>query len=212
VSNAIKPVGSWSALQPRGYNKIECYTNEAAMSAVSSVHLTTHYSAAQRLLHWAMALIIFSAIGLGIYASYFQVGTPLRRELLFIHKSLGMTALVLVALRILYRAMVGAPDYTPALSKINASAAHLAHMLLYALMLLMPFSGYVFSVAGNHDVPWFGLFEWPLILPHDELLSEAGELVHQWGAYVLDVLLAGHIAAVIWHQWVKKDSVLARMV
>jgi cytochrome b561 len=181
------------------------------MSAVSSIALTSRYNATQRLLHWAMALIIFSAIGLGIYASYLQVGTPLRRELLFIHKSLGMTALVLVALRILYRAMVGAPDYTPALSKINASVAHLAHMLLYGLMLLMPFSGYVFSVAGGHDVPWFGLFDWPLILPHDEAISDAGERVHQWGAYVLYVLLGGHIAAVIWHQWVKRDSVLARM-
>jgi cytochrome b561 len=187
-------------------------TNEAAMSAVSSVHSTSHYSAAQRLLHWAMALIIFPAIGLGIYASYLPVGTPLRRELLFIHKSLGMTALVLVALRIVYRAMAGAPDYTPALAKINASAAHLAHLLLYGLMLVMPFSGYVFSVAGNHDVSWFGLFEWPMILPHDEALSEAGELVHQWGAYGLYVLLAGHIAAVIWHQWIKRDSVLARMM
>jgi cytochrome b561 len=48
--------------------------------------------------------------------------------------------------------------------------------------------------------------------PHDELLSAAGELAHQWVAYILDVLLAGHIAAVIWHQWIKKDSVLARMM
>jgi cytochrome b561 len=61
-----------------------------------------------------MALIIFSAIGLGLYASYLHVGTPLRRELLFVHKSLGMTALILVMLRILYRAMVGAPAYAPA--------------------------------------------------------------------------------------------------
>jgi cytochrome b561 len=146
------------------------------MSAVSFIRPTSRYNATQRLLHWAMALIIFSAIGLGLYASYLQAGTPLRHELLFFHESLGMTALVLVALRILYRAMVGAPDYTPALSKINASAAHLARLMLYGLMLVMPFSGYVFSVAGGHDVPWFGLFEWPLILPHIKILSEAGGL------------------------------------
>ena len=184
----------------------------AQMSATSSPYPTTHYNSMQRLLHWAMALIIFAAIGLGIYASYLQPGTPLRRELLFIHKSLGMTALVLVALRILYRAMVGVPAYTPVLGRINAFAAHLAHLMLYGLMLVMPFSGYIFSVAGGHDVPWFGLFEWPLVLPHSEVLSDAGELVHQWGAYVLYVLLTGHLAAVIWHQWIKQDSVLAGMM
>jgi cytochrome b561 len=196
------------ATQPR-WDRI---TSEAGMSVVSSITPAIRYSATQRLLHWAMALIIFTAIGLGLYASYLQIGTPLRRELLFIHKSLGMTALVLVALRILYRAMIGAPDYVPALSRINTSAAHLAHLMLYGLMLVMPFSGYFFSVAGGHGVPWFGLFEWPLILPHDEALSETGELAHQWGAYALYVLLAGHIAAVVWHQWVKRDCVLARMI
>ena len=115
------------------------------MSATSSPYPTTHYNSMQRLLHWAMALII--------------------------HKSLGMTALVLVALRILYRAMVGVPAYTPVLGRINAFAAHLAHLMLYGLMLVMPFSGYIFSVAGGHDVPWFGLFEWPLVLPHRDRKS-----------------------------------------
>ena len=68
------------ATQPR-WDRI---TSEAGMSVVSSITPAIRYSATQRLLHWAMALIIFTAIGLGLYASYLQIGTPLRRELLFI--------------------------------------------------------------------------------------------------------------------------------
>jgi cytochrome b561 len=182
------------------------------MPALSPPRPADRYNAPQRLLHWLMALIILVAIGLGLYASYLQPGTPLRRELLFIHKSLGMTALVLVVLRILYRAMAGAPDYFPALSKLNVVVANGAHLMLYGLMLAMPFSGYVTSVAEGHEVPWFGLFEWPLILPRDDVLANAGELIHLWGAYALYVLLVAHIGAVIWHQWIKKDGVLARMM
>jgi cytochrome b561 len=182
------------------------------MSAVLSVRLTGHYDALQRLLHWLMALIIFAAIGLGVYASNLEPGTPLRRELLFIHKSLGMTALVLVVLRVLYRASAGAPNYTPALTKLNSIVVNLAHLMMYGLMLVMPISGYIDSVAGGHEVPWFGLFDWPLIVPQDKSLSLSGELIHYWGAYLLYVLLAVHMAAVGWHQWVRGDRVLARMM
>jgi cytochrome b561 len=182
------------------------------MSAVSPVRSTGHYDAVQRLLHWLMALIIFAAIGLGVYSSYLEPGTPLRRELLFIHKSLGMTALILVALRVLYRASVGAPDYTPALTRLNGLTANFAHLMMYGLMFVMPISGYIDSVAGGHDVPWFGLFDWPLIVPQDKSLSFSGELVHRWGAYLLYVVLAVHIAAVIWHQCVRRDGVMARMM
>src|ERR1700679_4159174 len=62
---------------------------------------------------------------------------------------------------------------------------------------------------GRNSPKWVARRRRALILPHDEVLSEAGEPVPQRGAYVLYVLL---IAAVIWHQWIKRDSVLARMM
>jgi cytochrome b561 len=186
------------------------------MSAISNqstgVSATQHYDALQRALHWVMAAIILTAIALGLYCSYLPQGTPLRRELLDIHKSLGMTALVLVTIRILYRLAVGTPAYAQALGKLTHFAASIAHLALYGLMVLMPVTGYIYSASGGHSVPWFGVFDWPVVVPQGQPLSAWARYFHHWGADIIYVVLSVHILAVIWHQFIKKDGVLARML
>lgn len=172
----------------------------------------TRYDRLQRSLHWLMALIIFTAIGIGLYCSWLVPGTPERQALLEIHKSLGLTALTLVVVRILWRLAVGAPAYVRPLGRLTHLAAGTGHLALYTLMLLMPLSGYVFSAAGGRSLPWFGLFQWPNLLPKDPALAELGRFVHGWGATAIYVVLGLHLAAVLWHRFVLKDEVLARML
>lgn len=172
----------------------------------------TRYDRLQRSLHWLMALIIFTAIGIGLYCSWLVPGTPERQALLEIHKSLGLTALTLVVVRVLWRLAVGAPAYVKPLGRLTHLAAGAGHLALYALMLLMPLSGYVFSAAGGRSLPWFGLFQWPNLLPKDPALAELGRFVHGWGATAIYVVLSLHLAAVLWHRFVLKDEVLARML
>ncbi len=172
-----------------------------------------HYDVVQRTLHWTMAVIILLAIAIGVYCEYFLVpGTPLRRFLLDIHKSLGMTALLLVIIRLAYRFIKGAPAYREHLSKLVHAAAEAAHWALYAIMLYMPITGYINSGAGGNTLPWFGLFQWPRLVPLDKPLAHWGSYLHGWGAYAIYALLTLHIGAVIWHQFVRRDSVLSRML
>jgi len=170
------------------------------------------YDALQRALHWTMAIVIVLAVAIGLYCSFLTPGTPERRYLLDIHKSLGMTALVLLAIRIVYRLIKGAPAYREPLGALVHAGASLAHWGLYAIMLLMPVSGYINSVGGGRTVPWFGLFNWPQLFAPDKALGHLGGMVHGWGAYAIYALLALHIAAVFWHHVVKKDAVLQRML
>jgi cytochrome b561 len=79
-------------------------------------------------------------------------------------------------------------------------------------MLFMPITGYISSAAGGHSLPWFGLFQWPRLLGKDAALSHWGEWLHDHGAWVVYAVIAIHIAAVVWHQFYKKDGVLARML
>ena len=130
-----------------------------------------HYDRVQRFLHWSMAAIIITAIAIGIYCGYQVPGTQPRKFLLDIHKSLGITALALVAIRIGYRVFAGAPPYSKALSSMVHASSQVAHALLYALMVFMPLSGYLFSSAGGYSLPWFGLFQWPRIVPLDKGLA-----------------------------------------
>jgi len=87
-----------------------------------------------------------------------------------------------------------------------------AHLFLYALMLFMPISGYLFTAAGGHPLPFFGLFERPSVVSKDKGLSQLAGIFHYWGAWVISSVLIIHVLAVVWHRCVKKDKVLARML
>jgi cytochrome b561 len=169
------------------------------------------YDATLRFLHWAMAAIILTAIALGVVAALLPRGVSPRVELLTIHKSLGMTALGLIVLRVVWRLFVGAPPYSAALGVLNRLGAHAAHLALYAPMIAMPVTGYVNSVAGGHDAPWFGLFEFPAVVDRNEALAHRAGFAHYGLAWAIGAVLALHIAAAAWHAWVKRDDVFARM-
>ncbi|MGV1792066.1 cytochrome b [Rhizobium lusitanum] len=173
---------------------------------------TTRYRPSQRILHWLMAIVIISALVIGLYCSYLTPGVPLRRALLDVHKSLGMTALVLIAIRLPLRLSLGEPAYRRPLDVFNHYAARGAHILLYALMLLMPLAGYTTSAAGGHDLPWFGLFQWPNLLPLDKGLERTAAEIHEYGAYCLYAVVSLHILAALWHHFFRKDEVLQRML
>lgn len=169
------------------------------------------YDSNQRAFHWAMAAMILVAFPLGVWAHSMPSGTPLRVQLLFLHKSIGMAALVLLPLRAMFRLVKGEPAYRAPLAPPVRRASHLAHGLLYVLMAALPVTGYVMSGAGNHDIPFFGLFNWPLVVPVDKALSKINGAAHYWLAWAGAVVIGLHLAAVFWHRWVKRDEVLSRM-
>lgn len=169
------------------------------------------YDPVQRGFHWLMAALILLAICIGLYAAHLPKADHARGGLFALHKSLGMTILILAALRIGWRLVKGAPPYRVALEpwmRLSASAAHAA---LYVLMFAMPILGYVLSTAGDHPVPFFGLFTFPRLLAVDKPLSHAADLGHVWGAWILIAVLTVHILAALWHHWYRRDEILTRM-
>ncbi len=171
-----------------------------------------HYDTIQRIFHWSMAFIVILALALGLWSSFLPAGIPLRRALLDVHKSLGMTALVLILPRIAYRLLSRVPAEPSGSSRLTRAAASCVHILLYALMLGMPIAGYAFSAAGGYSLPWFGLFAWPRLLPHNLAVARIGDDIHVWGAWVAYAAVCMHIAAVCWHEVLTRDSVLVRML
>ena len=169
------------------------------------------YTVAQRALHWSMALIIFLAIALGVWAATLPSGVSPRSELLYVHKSLGMLALVLFVVRLAARLAQGEPRWRVPLPKAIRGGAHAAHGALYLLMLAMPVSGYALSGAGGHPIPFFGLFQWPVLVEKSKAMSEAARGAHYWLAWIMGAILLAHVAAALWHHIVKKDETLARM-
>jgi cytochrome b561 len=169
------------------------------------------YDPGLRTLHWLMAALIFVALPLGVWASLLPSGDAMRVEILFFHKSIGVTVFGLIALRIVWRLIVGAPAYAEPLGKVIRVASRAGHLALYALMIAMPVSGYLGSTAGGRAVSWFGLLELPRLVAKDRNLAVAASWAHLVFAWMLAFVLATHLSAVVWHAMIKRDSVLTRM-
>jgi cytochrome b561 len=168
------------------------------------------YDPGLRTIHWLMAALIFVALPLGVWASLLP-RAGMRSEILFFHKSIGVTVLGLVALRIVWRLIVGAPAYAEPLGRLTREASRAAHLALYALMIAMPVSGYLTSTAGGSAVPWFGLFDLPRLVGKDRSLDEAAGSAHLVLAWTIAFVLAAHLGAVVWHAAIKRDTILTRM-
>lgn len=173
--------------------------------------LPRSYDGVQRTLHWVMAALIIVALALGLSAYYLVGEGPKLGQIVFIHKSLGMTVLILAAARIVYRLAVGAPPYAASLGWLIHKASRAGHFALYALMVALPVAGYVGSSAGGHDVSWFGVFKFPSLAPRDGALAHLAGGLHFWFGWALVVVLALHLAAVVWHTFIRRDEVLSRM-
>ena len=181
------------------------------MSTAISRTSAPRYDGVQRGLHWIMAALIFLAIAAGVGATFLEKGSPERAQMFMIHRSLGMTALTLAAFRVVYRVVAGAPPYAEPLGRLTNAAAHAGHFALYLLMIALPVTGYLNTAAAGRPVPWFGVFEWPNIAPQDKALAASATQAHYWLAWAIGAVLALHFLAVLWHRYVKRDGVLARM-
>lgn len=169
------------------------------------------WGAIAQVFHWLIAILILCMIGLGLWAVNAPLG-PLKLQLFTIHKLTGLCIFVLMLLRLCWRLVNPTPILPPALPGWERAAARIDQFLLYALVLLMPISGYVITSAANFPISVFGWFQVPLLVPHDKGIEELGETVHVLGFYVLAALLLLHIAAALRHHFILKDDVLKRML
>ncbi len=179
---------------------------------VSGAAARTRYTATAQALHWVVAALMFAVIPLAWVMVNMARTAPSREWIYTLHKSFGMTILLLVVVRLAWRAAHPAPPLPGSLAKWERGMAAASHWLLYVILVGMPVSGYILSATGPVSVPYFDLFTFPA-LPKNQAVSDAARWVHaavgQWLVYGLIVL---HITATAWHAAVRRDGVLDRML
>lgn len=171
-----------------------------------------HYDALSQLFHWTTALLMVAVVVFAWVMVEMGRDNPDRPAFYMIHKSLGMIILGLVALRILWRATHRAPPLPAHLTGLESFLAKSSHVLLYAIMIVMPISGYIASSAAGRSITIFDLVTLPSFLPEDKALSKAAIGVHeavQWAVYAVVGL---HVLATMWHVAVRRDGVLGRIL
>ena len=169
------------------------------------------YSTVSLILHWLIAALVITQIAL--ISAHEATDGPISREFVNIHKSVGLSILVLTLIRLGWRIAnpaIPLPAETPRWQKVLARANH---VLFYVLLLAMPLVGWAASSAAGRDIVWFGLFEWPL-LPIGGGRETAGQLmdVHEAAAKLLIFLVVLHVAGALKHHFIDRDNVLHRMI
>jgi len=171
-------------------------------------------------LHWLVAVLIIANVILGLSADH--VSDANVRLVIDTHKSIGLTALGLVVLRILWRAGHAPPPLPAGYPRRERLAAHAGHALLYVIMIALPLSGWMhdsaWDGAATHPLTWFRAFEVPRIGPIMHLDAATKKSLHGlFGtfhtacSYVLYGLLALHIGAALKHQLIDREAELQRM-
>jgi cytochrome b561 len=172
----------------------------------------TRYTPVAQALHWLGALLVFLTVPLAWVMVNMPSTAHLAGQLFTLHESIGLTILIIVAARLIWRARHPAPPLPQSFARWDRLAARVSHWLLYVILIGMPASGYLMNAAGGYPVGFFWLFDVP-DLPKAQAVSDFAFRLHvvigQWLLYGLVVL---HLAATAWHVSVRRDGVLGRML
>jgi cytochrome b561 len=178
------------------------------------VNTEQHYGAVAMLLHWAMALLLVVLIAMAVYMVRLPDAGYDRDKILLIlvHKALGMGALAAAALRLAWRLVNPLPRLAASLPAWQQVAARFVHLVFYALLFVLPLTGWLMSSAGGYPVPLFDGFNLPDLIGLDEHRFRLFIAVHRWLGYALLALLLLHAAAALHHHFVRRDDTLRRML
>jgi cytochrome b561 len=179
----------------------------------------TRYSHGAMLLHWIIAALILTNLVLGWRMSFLKGLAQF--DMFQLHKSVGITVLVLSVLRLGWRLTHPAPALPTSMNRWERFGAHATHWFFYAMMIGMPLTGWAMVSVSAYNIPtllWHSI-PWPHIgflhaLPvgaKAKVEATSGS-IHLYFAFAGAALIALHVAAALKHQFITKDGVLGRMV
>ena len=158
-----------------------------------------------------MALLILSSFGLGLYMVDLTL-SPTKLRLFSWHKWAGVTIFSLALIRCLWRLSHTSPPLPANLPRWQHAVTEVSHYSLYALMIVIPLSGWLMSSAKGFQTVYFGVIPLPDLLDKNKELGETLTLVHKFLNYTMIGIVIAHAAAALKHHFVDKDDILRRML
>ena len=168
------------------------------------------YTRTAIVLHWLTLLLVVCGFSLGRW----MVGLPIAPRTLSIyayHKWIGITVFLVTIARLAWRFAHPMP-LLAAMPRWQRRAAATSHVLLYALLVAIPISGWSYSTASGVQVVYLGLVALPDLVPKDKALAAFLKAVHYTLNFTLVALVLVHAGAALKHRFVDRDLALWRML
>lgn len=179
------------------------------------------YGSVTKTFHWLTALLILSAIPLGLIATDLahriaagETDLIAQTTLLFsLHKTIGIAAFLTALGRITWALMQPRPGLLNGARKAEATLAGIVHWLLYGAMLITPLSGWVHHAATTGFAPiWWPLGQTLPFVPQSTLVADAATTIHFLSSRVLIVAILLHVGGALKHHLIDRDDTLRRML
>ncbi len=170
------------------------------------------YSRTAMLLHWAIAILLVLNFGLGERTEDLREGPELFWAMQ-LHKSIGITVLLLTIWRLALRLLTPRPPKA-ADGPVFQAFSTAVHWGFYAVMLLAPVSGWVIVSTAKVQLPTllFDIVPWPSLPNFGHDVHEAAEEAHEILTKAMIPLLALHLVGAVRHQFLLRDGLVERMV
>ncbi len=175
----------------------------------SAVVRTDRYSRGAIAFHWTIGLLVIANLLIGL----FHDAMPSGWRVMPLHKAIGITVLALSIGRLAWRLSHRPPPLPPTAPLWERRTAQAVHWIFYAMMILVPLTGWI-MVSGaevRRPLDWFGLFPLPY-LPVSGAAGALGHEVHELLGLSMAGLVLIHIAAALRHHLIVRDSTLVRML
>jgi cytochrome b561 len=170
-----------------------------------------------RALHWIMVMLIAVQVTMGVIMVYEapepNLWASFSDALAFYsaHKLLGVVLLLLAVLRLANRLGRGVPPAEPTLTTWQRELSALVHAWLYFLLLLVPLLGWI-GTSLYPALTVFDSFALPALTAPNRPLSVPVFAAHKIAAFTLIALVGIHVAAALYHHFIRRDGVLGRML
>jgi cytochrome b561 len=176
----------------------------------SAAEMGERYGGVAVALHWLTAALIVANLALGVSMVPLPI-SPTKLQWYIVHKWIGLTILLVTCARLAWRSVHPAPP-PAAMPDWQRRAAVAVHAVLYALLVLIPISGWIYSSSTGVQVVYLGVVPLPDLVPKDRALAGVLKAVHVTLNFSLFALVCVHAAAALKHHFVDHDAVLARML
>ncbi len=170
----------------------------------------TDWGSLSKTFHWLIVLLLLTQATIGLTMG--DMPRETRITMIGLHKSIGITILMLAIARLVWVLFAGRPGPVPGVSRWQHRLAQAGHGLLYLLLFAVPLSGWLMGSYGGRPTEWFGLFELPRLVAENAAAQERMEERHELLFWLLALVATGHLVAALYHHVFNRDATLVRML
>lgn len=181
---------------------------QSATKASDASDVNRPYTSVAKAFHWTIVVLI----ALMLFAGWTVGSLPKEDRLgvMQVHAGIGIIILILMVSRLAWRLGHPAPALPSDLPRWQQIAAKSTHHGLYFFVILQPLLGLALTMTSKFNLKAFGVLG--LQITPNQPIHSGAEFLHDINAYVITALIALHVAAALYHQFIRRDVVLKRML